>query len=125
MFKVPLQTELVIAIAECSSQLRFKSGKTPYFLANACQLVLEHGLHFRTSMLFLPQSQQFFDFRQREPQFLGMSYKCQIVNLLLVEQTISACAATRTLDESKLLIVADRVHSDAGQLSGRTDVKRL
>jgi hypothetical protein len=51
-----------------------------------------------------------------------MSQKCEITNLLAVEQAISVRAATRTLDESESLIEANRVHADAGQSRGLTDV---
>src|SRR5579863_2469533 len=73
-------------------------------------------------MMLLPQGQQFLNLDQREPQFLGMSHKCEITNLLAVEQAISARAATRTLDESESLIEANRVHADAGQFRGLTDL---
>ena len=51
-----------------------------------------------------------------------MSHKCEVVNLLVVEQAISARGATGTLDESAFLIEADRFHADAGQLRGFTNV---
>src|SRR5439155_8893461 len=75
--------------------------------------------------MLLAQRQQFFDLVQREPQFLSMPGKCEIANLLSVEQAISARAATHTLDESEFLIEADCVHADFGQLCGLTDVNDL
>src|SRR5947199_9492901 len=54
-----------------------------------------------------------------------MPGKCEIANLLSVEQAISARAATHTLDESEFLIEADCVHADIGQLCGLTDVNDL
>jgi|HubBroStandDraft_4_1064222.scaffolds.fasta_scaffold1280669_1 hypothetical protein len=42
-----------------------------------------------------------------EPQFLGRSHKCEIVDVLSVEQAISARAATCTLDKPEFLIEAD------------------
>ena len=45
-----------------------------------------------------------------------------MANLPPVEQAISARAATRALDESEFLIEANRVHADAGQFRGLTDV---
>ena len=53
-----------------------------------------------------------------------MSHKFEIANLLSVEQAISARRATCTLDESELLIEADRVHTDADQFRGLTNVNR-
>ncbi len=54
-----------------------------------------------------------------------MPDKCEIANLLSVEQAISARAATHTLDEFEFLIEADRVHADTGQLCCLTDVNAL
>lgn len=116
------EAQLAIATAERVCKLCFQSGETVDFPPNSAQLALEHGLHFRTNVMLLPQRQQLLDFGQGEPQFLGMSHKCEIVNLLAVEQAISAQAATRTLDEPESLIEANRVHADAGQFRGRTDV---
>src|SRR6266704_3591755 len=54
-----------------------------------------------------------------------MSHKFEFANLLSIEQTIPARAATRTLNEPEFLIKADRVHADGGQLGGRTNVHRF
>jgi hypothetical protein len=70
-------------------------------------------------------SQQLFDFAQREAQLLGMPHKCEVANLLTIEQVIPARGATRILNESEFLIEADRVHAGAGQLRGLTDVNRV
>jgi hypothetical protein len=111
MLDFPFQTPFAIATAKRACKLRFQSGETVDLLPNSRQLVVEHGLHFGTNMMLLPQGQQFLNFGEREPQFLGMSHKCKIANLPHVEQAISARAATRTLDESESLICA-RLMSD-------------
>jgi hypothetical protein len=41
-------------------------------------------------MMLSPQRHQFLDFGQREPLFLGMSHKCEVPNLLDIEQAIPA-----------------------------------
>ena len=98
MLDIPFQAQLTIAIAECASKLPFQPSKALDLLAHTCQLVLEHGLHFRTSVMLLPQRQQFSNFGQREPQFLSMPDKLEVANLLSVEQAISASTPTGTLD---------------------------
>jgi hypothetical protein len=92
------------------------------FSRTSPSFALEHGLHFRTNVMLLPQRQQLFDLGQGEPQFLRTSHKCEIANLLSVEQAISARAATCTLDKPDFLIKADRVHADAGHTRGFTDM---
>src|SRR5260370_35908435 len=72
--------------------------------------------------MLLPQRQQFLNFVQREPQFLGVPHEYEVMNLLSVEQAISARAAIRTPEESEFLIEADRVHANAVQLRCLTDV---
>jgi hypothetical protein len=122
MLDFPFEAQFAVAITERLCKLRFQSGETIDLLPHIPKLALEHGLHFRTNVMLLPQRQQLFDFGQGEPQFLGMSHKHEITNLLAVEQAISARAATRTLDEFESLIEANRVHADAGEFRGLTDV---
>jgi len=122
MLDFPFEAQFAVAITERFCKLRFQSGETVDLLPNIPQLALEHGLHFRTNVMLLPQRQQLFDFGQGEPQFLRMSHKCEIVNIFCVEQAISAGAATCTLDKPDLLIEADRVHADAGHTRGSTDM---
>ena len=81
-----------------TTPIPLQSGKTLDLLPYIPQLALEHGLHFGTSMMLCPKREQFFNFGEREPQFLGMPHKLEVANLLSVEQAIPACAATRTLD---------------------------
>jgi len=102
MLDFPFETQFAIAITERPCKLRFQSGETIDLLPHIHQLALEHGLHCRTNVMLLPQRQQLFDFGQGEPQFLRMSHKFEIVNVLSIEQAISARAATCTLDESEL-----------------------
>lgn len=124
MLNSPFQAQLAIAVTERCCKLGFQSGQTVDLLPNIPQLPLEHGLHFRTNVMLLAQRQQLSDFGQGEPQFLRMSHKCEIVNLLSFEQAISARAAIHTLDESEFFIEANRVHADAGHFRGLTDVNR-
>src|SRR5258708_33038609 len=54
-----------------------------------------------------------------------MPHECEVAKVLSIDQAIPARAAIRTLNESEFLIEADRVHADAGQLRGLTDVNRV
>ena len=121
----PFEAQFAVAITERLCKVCFQSGEAIDLLPYIPQLALEHGLHFRTNVMLLPQCQQLFDFGQGEPQFLRMSHKCEIVNVLSVEQAISALAATCTLDKPEFLIEADRVNANAAQLRGLTDVNCL
>src|SRR5216684_6039913 len=75
------QVQLVIAISQCLGQFRFQPGKTLDFLPDVPQLAREHGLHFGTSVMLLPQRQQLLDFGQGESQLLRVPHKIEIVNL--------------------------------------------
>ena len=125
MLDFPFQPQLAIAIAERPRKLRFQMDEAFDLFTHVRQFVLEHGLHFGTSVMLLPQRQQFLNFVQREPQFLGVPHEYEVMNLLSVEQAISARAAIRTPEESEFLIEADRVHANAGQLRCLTDVNGL
>src|SRR5258708_2627170 len=85
MLDFPLQAQLAIAITEGPCQLHFEPGKTRDLLANVLQFALEHGLHFGTSVMLLPQRQQFLDLVQRETELLRVPHKLEVANLLPAE----------------------------------------
>ena len=88
MLDFPFEAQFAVAITECLCKLRFQSGEIIDLLPHIPQLALEHGRHFRTNVMLLSQRQQLFDFDQGEPQFLRMSHKFEIVNILSVVQAI-------------------------------------
>ncbi len=54
-----------------------------------------------------------------------MPDKFEVANLLSVEQAIPADAANRPINESELLVEADRINTDAGQLCGLPNLNRV
>lgn len=54
-----------------------------------------------------------------------MTHKLEIVNLIFLKQAITAGTASWDLYEPELLIKADGIHADAGELCGFPDVNRL
>lgn len=85
MLDFPFEAQFAIATTERHGKLRFQPRETIDLLPHIPQLSFEHGSHFGTNVMLFAQRQQFLNFGQRELQFLSMSYKCQIANLLSVE----------------------------------------
>lgn len=54
-----------------------------------------------------------------------MPDKFEVANLLSVEQAIPADAPNRPINESELLVEADRINTDAGQLCGLPNLNRV
>jgi len=59
MLDFPFQAQLAITIAERPRKLRFQMDEAFDLFTHVRQFVLEHGLHFGTSVMLLPQRQQF------------------------------------------------------------------
>src|SRR5258708_17451803 len=125
------KAQFTIAVTHCPSKLRFQAYQTLDLLAHIHQFALEHGLHFGTGVMFLPQRQQFFNLVQGEAQLLRMPYKLEVANLFPIKEAIPAGAPrrslspSRSLSESDLLVEADRIHTDTCQLCGLSDVNRF
>jgi hypothetical protein len=69
------------------------------FRAHVRQFALQHGLYLRTSVLLLPQRQQQLDLVQGEAQLPRTADKREVTNLPVIEETVSAGAAGRGLNE--------------------------
>ncbi len=124
MFNLALQSQLAIALAERAAEFGFKTCQTPDLLAHISNLALEHRLDFGAGVGHLSKGEQVFNFGERETQVLCVAHKSEIMNLLLVEQAITARAARGNLDQSELLIEPDRIHADADLLCSPADVNR-
>src|SRR5690348_7893938 len=114
--------QLTVAAAQRAGKLNFHTGQYFDLFAHVGQFSLQHGLHFRTCMRLLPQSQQLFHFVQRETQFLRVPDKLEVINLPLAEYPVAARAAAPLIDQSELLIETNCVHADAGELRSLSDV---
>src|SRR5437867_7061616 len=122
MLNVLFQMQLTITVPQGVVKLGFQMYQAFDLGAHVRQFGLQHGLHLRTSVVLLPQSQQFLDLVQGEAQLLRVPDKLEFTNLRGVKESIPTGASRRVSGEAKLLIETDRIHAGSRQLRRLPDV---
>src|SRR5262249_31231630 len=125
MLDSTLKAQFTITSPECAPEFPFQSRKALDLVTDIRQLTGKHRLHFRTGVRLLTQRKKLFYLREGEPQFLGMAYKFEIVDLILVKKAISTLCPIRTFNQAQLLIETNRIYADAGQRCRLSDVNRM
>src|SRR5215472_12226568 len=125
MLDSSLKAQFTITGPECALKFRFQARKAFDLVTHIRQLTGKHRLHVRAGVRFLAQRKKLFYLREGEPQLLGMAYKFEIVDLILVKKAVSTLRPIRTFNQAELLIETNRVHADAGQRCRLSDVNRV
>ena len=75
--------------------------------------------------MFLIEDGQLLDFGQRKAQFLSLLNEDEVFHVRISEKAETAFAARRLLDQSDLLIEANRINAELGPLRNFADLNAL
>ena len=118
--------QVSIALSKGLVQLCFQPRKLRCLFAHIFELVAKQVSHLRTGMVMvLIEEGQLLDFDQGEAQFLGLLNEGEVLDVRIIEKAETAFAARRLLDQSDLLIEANRVNAEPGSLRNFADLNAL
>jgi hypothetical protein len=121
-----MAAQVSIAFSKRLIQLCFEPQELRYLFAHTSDFGLEQVSHLRTRVIvFLIEDGQLLDFGQRKAQFLSVLYKDEVFHVRVSEKAETAFTARWLLDQSDLLVEADRINAQSGPLRNLADLNAL
>src|SRR5437867_1360948 len=118
--------QVAITFSKGLIQFCFQPQELGCFFAHISELALKQVSHLRTRVtVVLIEDRQLLDFGQRKAQFLGLLNEGEVLDVRIIEKAETAFAARRLLDQSDLLIEANRVNAEPGSLRNFADLNAL
>src|SRR5579885_2433789 len=114
--------QLALALLERTLQTALQALQFHNLFLDSHQLLVQKFFNVRACRhVIRAKNQQFADLVQRKPQFLSLADKFEGFNIAKTEEAEPAFCARRSLQQSLLLVKADRVSAEAGLLGNLAD----
>ena len=79
-------------------------------------MIQRSPLHLPASITTVHHCQEITDFIKREAQFAAPPDKNQPLDMIIFIETVAACGAWRLRQQAGLLVIANGLNADAGQI---------